>query len=275
MGNSLKTAVNKWSAGYLAIGCIGAALAFFIHVQSTKDYDTALQNYRKDSQAEAEQAAKMMSNSLAYIYQGIRTISLLPSVKNIDRHGKNLSADSHESINQIYHNMASNIAVSEVYIVPVDIDPEALDPSSGKKREPILMFDGKVTSKKTGIGAHLEEEEIYEYKLLKEQMDYLKKNYPFASSADHFNLPFISGSEVITCDNSEYATTMNDIDRSGLIFSVPFYGTNGTLKGTISAIIRSNVLKNLMPDRDHALLNQTYHYVVMSKHSGQEKVSQP
>ena len=273
MQNTLKNKMHQWSTGFLAIVCVGAGLACFVHTQSVKDYDAALQNYRKNATIEAEETAKAISHSLAYIYQGIRTISLLPSVQSINRHGTNLDTNARESIIQIYNNMASNVAVSEIYIVPVDINPDALDPVTGKNQEPILMFDDKVAAKESKGSDHLEEVEIYEYRLMREQMEYLKHHYPNVTQTERLNLPLISGAEVITCDNTEYTTTKNDTDRSGLVFSVPFYGANGALKGTVSAIIRSNVLKNLIPNTDHAIINQTYHYAVMAKDGGQAPLS--
>jgi len=65
----------------------------------------------------------------------------------------------------------------------------------------------------------------------------------------------ISGREVITCDNSEFEKTRNDDDRRGVIFSVPFYGEDGRFRGTISAIVRSNVLRRFLPAEDISLLN--------------------
>lgn len=265
--------LNRWLLGYLVIACIGIALAFCVHLQSVKDHNTALKHYRMSSQVEAEERAKALGDSLSYIYQGIRTISLLPGVKSIDRHGKTLDRNARESIVQVYNNMASNVAVSEIYIVPVGMDPDAFDPVTGKKQEPILMFDDRVAVLEAGAGEQPEEVEIYEYKLMHEQMAYLQRHYPDVSHIGRLNLPFISGPEVITCDNTEYAVSHNDADRSGLVFSVPLYGEQGTLKGMVSAIIRSNVLKGLMPGADHALINTGYHYDVMAKEPGQAALS--
>ena len=266
--------MNKWSLGFMSIACISLVLTLFVHAQSENDYNTALQNYRKHASIEARDNANSISRSLNYIYQGMRTISLLPSVKSIDRHGKYLDTNARESIVQIYNNMVSNVAVSEIYIVPVDIDPDAIDATTGKKQAPILMFDGQISSKVTGIGEGIEEDESQEYAQLHNQMAYLKQHYPDIAHIERLNPPFISGTEVITCDNTEYAKTKNDADRLGIIFSVPFYGDDGALRGTISAIIRSNVIKSMMPDAEHALINMANKYVVMSKDDRQARTSE-
>jgi len=142
-------------------------------------------------------------------------------VKKIDRHGANLNDDARMSIQQIYNNLASNVAVSEVYIVPVDLDPEKIDPVTGKLEEPILMFDELITaSTRRGVVDHdekgptsvveaeqVEEVEIYEYRQFQEQMVWFRQHYPNVDTIDGMKGPFINGSEVITCDNSVFDTT--------------------------------------------------------------------
>lgn len=275
---------NKGFLGYVIICFIGIILAIIINHKSNVDYNLALERYRQASKIESEQAAKNLSYSLRQLYQGIRTISLLPSVKSIDRYGKNLDANAHESIVQIYKNMVNNVDVSEIYIVSSDIEPEQIDKVTGSLQEPILMYDGKepdtskpeeskplVTSVEQAL--HVSEVEIFEYRLLKDHMTYFKENYPDKSHIDNLNLPFISGSEVITCDNDEYEKTKNDMDRKGAVFSVPFYGPDGNFKGTITAVIRNNLLKSMIPATNYALVNDSYHYMVMSKDAGQQEKS--
>ncbi len=257
----------------MAIAFVSIALIFMTNVQGEKDYNAALDNYRKESQAETEQTAREVEESFNYIYQGIRTISLLPSVRNIDRYGKNLSDDSYASIAQIYHNMANSISISEVYIVPADFNPQAIDPVTLRSQEPIIMFDEKIASKETGIGSDIKEEEGQEYSLLKEHVRYFSKNYPTYLNFAEMHLPFISGPAAITCDNSEYTYSHNDADRSGLVFSVPFYGEDGLLKGTVSTIIRNNILKNRLPTSDYALVNKSYGYVLTKDDGGQASAS--
>ena len=280
-----KSSAGKHFVGYAAIACVGVGIAYMVHMKSEKDYGLALEHYRAASQVEAEAGAKALTNSLAQVYQGIRTISLLPSVKTIDRYGKNLDENARESIIQIYNNIANNVAVSEVYIVSADIEPEQIDPNTGGLGEPILMFDDKATAvvkkdddeKKpvTTIeqAMAVPEVEIYEYRILKEQMGYFKKNYPDQSKIDKLNLPIIGGGEVLTCDNGDYTKSKNDADRKGVVLSVPLYGKDGAFKGAVTAVLRSNVIKDMMPASNYVLVNNEYNYSVMPKEAGQEQLS--
>ena len=79
--------------------------------------------------------------------------------------------------------------------------------------------------------------------------------------------------EVITCDNTEYDASKADTDRLGLMFSVPLYGPEGALKGAITAVIRTNALRTLLPERDAALVNVGNGVVADALKAGQQQLS--
>ncbi len=261
---------NNWlGAGYATIGALGAAVAFGVHLDANRNTQTAWQHHLEAHQAAASEQALQVGKAIGSIYENLRTLSLLPSVRKIDRHGTMLGDDGRETIQQIYNNLASNVDVSEVYILPVDFDPAALDPVTGKLEEPILMFDqlivnagrlshqadpfaAKATPREENIDEP-EEVEIYEYRLLQKQLNWLKHRYSDQNIIVGLSVPMISGGEVITCDNTEYITDRTDASRSGLIFSIPFYGQDRKLKGSISAIILSSALRNLLPSSQYSL----------------------
>ncbi len=278
---------TKWLLVYLLILATGAIVAFLVYEKARKDYDIALEHYKQVSHNDAKEVAEKISNVTDQVYQNIRTISFLPSVRKIDRRATNLDDDARKTIQEIYNNLASSVSVSEVYIVPADLDPNKTDLMTGKPEEPILMFDQLIVGRSLNPGNKavkvdadvaglepLEEVETYEYKLLQEQLAWLKQHYPTIESFEGISVPVIAGREVITCDNSRFSrTTKVDADRSGLVFSVPFYDQDGVLKGSISAIILSHAFRDLMPKKDFALVNTAYNYVGMSYDAGQERKS--
>ena len=230
----------------------------------------------------------MSENSLKEIYENLRTLALLPSVRNIDRHGANLGPDGRETIQQIYNNLASAISVSEVYIVPADLDPDKLDPVTGKPEEPILMFDqlivhaGRWAASEDPFAKKEADEpapdepaevEIFEYHQLRDQFEWLKPRYPNSNTIRGLDFPMISGPEIITCDNTKYVKTRLDADRSGILFSVPFFGPDGKLKGSVTAIILSSAIRKWLPEQNFALVNTGYHYATAPSDGGQEKTS--
>jgi diguanylate cyclase (GGDEF)-like protein len=275
--------------GYSLIALTGVFLAVGVRIDSDGDYVAARAHYIESAHARSSDVARRVQGSIRSIYENIRTLTLLPSVRNIDRHGDNLGSDGRETIQQVYNNLASNVAVSEVYIVPVDLDPDKIDPVTGKAEEPILMFDQLIAhggmfakeadpfeaakTEKPTDAEEPEEVEIYEYHQLRDQFQWLRERYPDLSAFEGLNAPVISGPEIITCDNTEYGKTRVNADRMGIIFSVPFFGPDGKLKGSVSAIIRSNALRYLFPQQDFALVNTAYGFVSGPSLHGQERAS--
>ena len=140
------TRFARWPVvGWLAFIVCGGILAYDTSNRAAHEYEAALSSHRAASLAGAERVAEKVSDAANQIYTNIRTIGSLPSVVNISRHGENIDADARMSIQQIYNNLASVVAVSEVYILPIDFDPEAIDATTSKPQEPIIMFDELIT----------------------------------------------------------------------------------------------------------------------------------
>jgi methyl-accepting chemotaxis protein len=268
---------TKWLGGQLAVCALGAVLAALVYEKSGLDLEVARGNFLERSEQEAQAVATHVDGALTDIYQNIRTIAQLPSVRSIDRHGEHLDENALLSIQQIYNNLASNVAVSEVYIVPVSLDPDAVDPKTGKPEAPILMFDQLIVGneeKEEKDRTNLpEQEEIFEYRLLRDQMAWFGRHYPDAGRISRLDVPLLSGPAVVTCDNSDFDTTRDDADRVGVLFSVPFFGPDGKLKGAITAVVRSNALRDLMPSGNFAVVNTAYDVAVAGPDGGQAETS--
>ncbi len=138
------SSTRKSAAGYILIIVVALTLGFVVQNNAEREYALAQQHFIDQAQAETRVVARQAESSLKSIYENLRTLSYLPSIRNIDRHGRNLSAEARETIRQIYNNLAADITVSEIYIVPATLDPDRIDPSTGKNEEPILMFDNLI-----------------------------------------------------------------------------------------------------------------------------------
>jgi methyl-accepting chemotaxis protein len=271
---SFRRARNWFACG--AIVAVGAGLSGLVEWKVHGDTVAAVERFREVSGTELQHEAEAMTTDFSQVYQGLRTISFLPSIKSIDRHGKTIDGNARESIIQIYNNLRTNVTVSEVYIVPATLDPEKIDPETGSLEAPILMFDDAVAAHEDGGGLQdkvtsvaqaerADELEIQEYRQLRTQMDYLRAHYPAASSVKSFDIPFIGSPIVITCDNSDYDTSRSDADRTGVVMSVPFFGIDGAFKGTVTAVLRTRILQAMLPDTDDVLINPDYGITVRSK----------
>ena len=243
----------------------GAAAALAVFAVARFEEARLKAEYVHSSRAEFAAAAQAAEGKFADIYQNLRTLSYLPGVRKIERHAGNVTGDVRETFQQIYNNLASKIDVSEVYIVPADLDPGRMDPVTGKLEEPILMFDELIVNggkgSATGGEAKGEPEiESFEYRQYVEQFEWFRAHAATNSSFAELQVPMISGPEVITCDNRYFNQSKRDADRMGVSFAVPFYGEDGALKGSIVAVILSSTLRGFAASSDVKLVNTGYGY---------------
>jgi methyl-accepting chemotaxis protein len=250
---------------------VAAAWQWYTH----SSLGLAKQQYIEEAQQGQVLATRKVEEGLKSIYENLRTLASLPSVRNITRHGENFSEEARVTFQQIYNNLATNVDVSEVYVVPESLDHAKIDPVTVKPEEPIVMFDelitgaGPIGTRKSVLsdGPGQLEEEKYEYEQFKIKFAWIRENYPLANSENPLAVPFFTSPSIITCDNTDYTETKIDADRMGVIFSVPFYGMDGKLKGTVSAIIRNAALRKLLPATDYALVNPFNGYVNLASKS--------
>jgi signal transduction histidine kinase len=275
--------MNLRMAGLFGIALATGLLVFAVQLQWTSARALAREEFIKDAQAETRSEAVVIERALRSIYENLRTLSSLPGVRAIDRHAQNLTPEARITIQQVYNNLASSVSVSEVYFTPIDFDPKRFDPVTGKDEEPIIMFDELILNAglsmshaerfsapetvKAAESQGPEEVESFEYAQLKDHAAWLKANHPAIGSNGTLDIPFIAGPEVLTCDNTHYITTGDDKDRSGIMFSVPFYGADGKIRGMVSAIILTKAIQALIMKGNYALVNTGNSYVATAADS--------
>ena len=273
---------GEWLA-YAVAGLIAFLLIAAVEKEKRDTLDSAKARYVEINRTDLHDTAIRLENNFRRIHQGLRTIARLPGVRALDRYGVNFSDDARTSVQEIYNNLAESVAVSEFYIVPADFDPDAIDPTTGKPQEPIAEFDqlivgktadSKLLATRGGVGALANanpdmKTEIYEYRLMKSQIAFFKIGYPFERTVNYETYPAIAGREVITCDATRWsAKKPNDQDRMGLVYSVPFFGLDGRMRGIISAVILTPAISDMIPGGTNALSIPAYSYVAGSSDSG-------
>lgn len=224
-----------------------------------------LEELRRESTLESHNQARAIERALTEVYQGMRTLARLPSIRNIDPDASSLSFDARTSAQEIYNTLASNVAVSEVYIIPRDFDPDAVEP--GRPTLPIVTFDERIVGRTaddaagpsdtpSGSAGGIPEIEIHEFRVMRDQIARLIAAGFGRSDGLALDYPALISREVITCDNTHYSpTNPNDRDRMGVVYSLPFYGDDGELKGIVSAVMLGSAISNLMSGQELALVN--------------------
>ena len=161
---------------------------------------------------------------------------------------------------EIYNDLASTVAVSEIYIVPVGFDPDrAVD--SGESEQPLITFDELIVGRTAmGVGHEhehdeIEEIEIFEYRQMREQLLWFETFYPTEFVVQGIDYPALLSEEVITCDNSRFHPDQpNDADRAGFVYSTPFYGDDGKLRGIVSCVLLTHLIRDRLPSGDLAVI---------------------
>ncbi|MFQ5424041.1 MAG: ATP-binding protein [Phycisphaerae bacterium] len=278
---------------YVVIALVGGSVCAAVFWNHRSDLRTALGHYRTESHDASAFVARNIEENYARIYQGLRTIARLPGVRAIERYGDGMEfrggghgfdSDARQAVQEIYNNLAGDVAISEVYIVPLDLEPDEIDPHTDRLQEPITTFDELIVGQHADLNAdgrdddssedEVPEIEIFEYRLMKKQLAWMKQTVPRLDAITGLAFPAIGGPEVVTCDNTRFSPSApDDRDRSGLVYSVPFYGPDGNLKGCVSAILLTHAIRDLLPSGDYLLRNIGHDYVVDPHQDGQWQAS--
>ncbi|MEH6472533.1 MAG: bifunctional diguanylate cyclase/phosphodiesterase [Halopseudomonas sp.] len=198
------------------------------------------------------------------VYEHARTISLLPSVRSVEGGNRKdetidpvaqgrLSLETHQTIEQIYKNLANTISLSEIYYVL-----DGFDPDNGEV--PFFMYDDEIV----GVNDHLtsgdeldlinedvpEEYELAEYAYYQTQLQRYRERFARRTfSGDITAIPALISPLMRTCDNTQYNSVIggNEEDSHGLLYSLPVFDLdNRRYKGIISTVVRANVLEAVL-----------------------------
>ena len=243
-----------------------------------RDLEMAKHEYVVESKYQTDQTMREVADVFQSMYEQLRTIGRLPGLiglldQDIEFRGGGdaFDANTKQTIQEIYNNLATSVDMSEVYIVPASFDPEAIDPATGELQEPKITFDELIigrtaASEEEGHSEdheEIEEIEIYEYRVMKRQIDLLRARYPRIDSFEGLDYPAISGPEVVTCDNRYYSPSdPDDASRSGLVYSVPYYDNEGDFAGIVSGVILTHAIRRQLTAGHCLVQNKQHNYAV-------------
>ena len=217
------------------------------------------ERYQSTKLAELQQVQTNILNRFHFIATELRTISRLPSVRELEH--RPLDSASRRTIQEIYNNLVKDAQVSELYLIPAQFDAEASNPP--------VTFDSLILGKVGGVSKSVSavpEVEIFEYREMRRQLDWFLNRYSTESSIDGLDIPLIASRELVTCDNSHFDPIHpNDKDRSGMVLSVPVYGTDGKFSGLATAVMLTQVFRKLLPSAHgvhYEMVNQELGYSI-------------
>lgn len=265
----------KWITIALSIFIILNVFFYFKYKSSVELYKD---NFVKENTVDSEKKSVLIKDKITNLYQAIRTMSLLPGVRKMDRYAEKFDEDSKASVQQLYNNAVLNIKLSEVYLLPKNLDSDRMDPKTGRPEEPIMTFDEFIVADKKDETPEapkeaqlLEELEIEEYQEMHSQLLTLAEKYSSKDYEKSFEVPMLVSKNVITCDNADMTPTdvkeKNDDPRRGFVFTVPVYDFSGHFKGGVSAVLRVNTIRNYLDQKNIALVNMNFGIKIYSADS--------
>ena len=230
--------------------------------QIKTDYNTGIIDNQLKSKAASFQL--MFKN----MYESGRTISLLPGMRanaggnrqadgpldnndgstseNAIAEGR-LSQEAGKTIQQIFNNLASDVNVGEVYSVGKGFD------YIHNNNVPFTMNDtllfgtaGQDTSSANASTSDTPSAyETDEYTYFPKNLDYYQSKYPELNFASITDIPATFSEVMLTCLNDQYVSLSsgNKAETDGIVYSIPYYGTDNKLKGMIAVIFRVDMLE--------------------------------
>lgn len=189
-------------------------------------------------------------------YQTNRTLSLLPSIRSLKGGNRTnedddpvlqgrFTTEGAQTVQQLYNNLAVNVAVSEIYCVI-----KGFQPNQGEV--PFFMYDQLIVeegpAQNTAQAANPDAPEDYEadeYQFFQGQLTDLEAHEPRFRFTALDQIPAQASPLMRTCDNSQYRSKQSGDVRNaeGFIYSVPFYSGEGSFRGVIASIFRTNTLE--------------------------------
>ncbi len=202
--------------------------------------------------------AHEISSLFADLYVATRTISLLPAVRQVkpqNRRDKeeNMVAEGRfnrfdaNTVQQLYNHLASQISVSEIYLVYQGFDPR-------RGQVPFMAFDELIldTFKRNLKGEGIvwadtpEQDESSEYRYYARQLQEFQLHQPRIPNDAPMGIPGVFSELMRTCDNSQYTSRSQGSEQNawGLTYTVPIFdNANGKISGLVATVILANTLE--------------------------------
>ena len=150
---SMTRYLGKEMIALVAVFAVALTVLIRWHVAERADIEA---RFLHEQVTIAEAKRDQVASTLTEVYQNIRTLTLLPSVRGIVGGNRSdededivlsgrFSEEGRTTVQQIYNNLASRVSVSEVYAVV-----EGLDAGRGWARRPFL---GSLAALILGVGA--------------------------------------------------------------------------------------------------------------------------
>ncbi|MBI1334215.1 MAG: response regulator [Armatimonadetes bacterium] len=259
----------------------GVLVSIFLCLRYRDDIGSLQNQYHLELDSKAKVQAQQIQGMFQEIHHGLQTVANMPGIRRIDLTPQSLrtnpaewAGDAFEGTEQIFLSLAHDHGISEITVSPVGLDPEKINPATGRKWAPSAVFDSDTVSQISDNQLSLEkvvrpgEVTDYEYGAMKKQIAFFQQVCPRKDQVTLLNYPAVMSSQVTVCDNRNFRVTHDEADRRGFVYSVPYYGPQGRLRGIISCVFLTKTLRDLLPSSDAAIVDTRGHFAIYREGMG-------
>ncbi len=232
----------------------------------------ALAGFQDECHDRTTDAQNQINSACRSLYEHLRTVARLPGVRDkcstaapsgteADRWP---SPETSATIREIYNNFTATFDVSEFHIVP---RVGSLPDSNGgtrinSPRYRNLALEAISTERHPHHPRDLKnQDEDAEQVEMRAHLDWFSKHFETDANIEGLQYPALCSREIATCDDRRCDPDLPDEnDRAGIVYSVPFFDSQGQLRGCVSAVVLTHVLRGLLPSTDFVLVNLGANY---------------
>jgi methyl-accepting chemotaxis protein len=253
----MKVKATQW-----IVWALSACIAGFFVFDHNASESLVRQQFQRTAESALDRKATDLLQTFRFLQVGLRNIALLPGIRDA-RTGNTpanspdaiaagrISAETRDTVQQFYNNLASLISISEVYMVA-----KGFQPAQGET--PVFMFDQLIVDATTAATEtssgkaknpdEPEEAEEEEYVYYENTLKSLEKNHTQFTFKTMSDIPFWISHALRTCDNSQYTSKSKGDAKNavGIAAVVPIYERTGDFKGLITAVVRMNVFEAVL-----------------------------
>jgi hypothetical protein len=257
----MKISFRRLTITYIVLVVIGLSSLGLVLDRLNDQWTASADQGKQLRERTLEGKGGQIEGAFRQMHQNLRMISLLPGIRAFA--GRNQPKDAEakydpasfpddvrQTVQQIYNNLASNVAVSEVYGVLKDFHPDQGEKPFFMLDELILQDGAAHAADQAAAADEPPEVEDEEYAWFVAQLAAFQEKVPQFTFKSIDEIPLAVSPPMRTCDNSQFhSLSKGDArDARGLSVAVPFYDAQGVFKGMIVAVVRLNVFEAMLTD---------------------------
>ena len=252
----------------------GILISTFLYFRYCQDIESLQAQYRLEQDSKAAIQIQKIQNMFLDVHQGLQTIANMPGIRRLDSQPKKLSpygaewaSDAFQGIEQIYFGLAKDHGISEIAIMTLD--------AKAAKNQSVhtARFDAKTIEHLNSIvplGSQSISGDVnpYEIEAMSHQLVFFQETCPLKDKVTLLNYPAVISGGIITSNLQAKSLDPDERESDGFVYSVPYFGADGRLRGLISCTFQTNTLRDRLPDSDAAIVETKRHFSVIREGVG-------